>query len=88
MGGKSSEKKAPEDVPAVPPLEVLAEGQLVFITSKASGKLLRIHEDKVDVSPTSLKCTYTRVLKFIGHKTRPTCRPLLSNLQIASRRLV
>ena len=51
MGGKPSKKRAaPEDLPTKSPLEILSDGQVVFITSKASGKLLRIHEDKVDVS--------------------------------------
>ena len=49
MGGRSSKKKSKEDAPAAP-LEVLIEGAIVFLKSKASGKLLRVHEGSVDVS--------------------------------------
>ena len=51
MGGKSSKKKAvPEDLPVKSPFDNLVDGAVVFLTSKASSKLLRFHEDKVDVS--------------------------------------
>ena len=49
MGGKSSKKKAEEPVPAGP-LDLLVEGGKVYLTSKASSKLLRVHEGNIDVS--------------------------------------
>lgn len=50
MGGKSSKnKKSKEEAPTAP-LDVLVEGAIVFLTSKASGKLLRVHEGNIDVS--------------------------------------
>ena len=49
MGGKSSKKKAEEPVPAGP-LDLLVEGGKVYLTSKASSKLLQVHEGNIDVS--------------------------------------
>ena len=50
MGGKSSKSNKSKDAEPTPPLDVLVEGAIVFLTSKASGKLLRVHEGNVDVS--------------------------------------
>ena len=46
MGGKSSKSKKPKDAA---PLDVLVEGAIIFLTSKASGKL-RVNEGNLDVS--------------------------------------
>ena len=49
MGGKASKKAAQAAAPAGP-LELLVEGGKVYLTSKATGKLLRVDEGAVDVS--------------------------------------
>ena len=54
MGIRSSKaKQAAESEGAPPkqsPLDQLTDGTVVTLSSKASGKLLRIHEGQVDVS--------------------------------------
>ena len=47
MGGKSSKKST--NAPAAP-LDILIDGGIVYLTAKATGKLLRFQEDRVDVS--------------------------------------
>lgn len=52
MGGKGSkqQKSEPKGDEKTSPLDHFNDGAIVFLTCKASGKLLRIHEDRVDVS--------------------------------------
>lgn len=52
MGGKGSKqrKSEPQEGEKTSPLDHFTDGAIVFLTCKASGKLLRIHEEKVDVS--------------------------------------
>ncbi len=56
MGGLTSKKKREESGSQEQPslLDQLSDGTVVILTSKASGKSLRIHEDTVDVSRTAL----------------------------------
>lgn len=57
MGGKSSKKKDAEESGAQEQpslLDQFKDGVVVILTSKASGKSLRIHEDTVDVSRAAL----------------------------------
>lgn len=52
MGGLTSKKKREESGTQEQPslLDQLSDGTVVILTSKASGKSLRIHENTVDVS--------------------------------------